>query len=66
MSAAFKPQAFLCYDFTVWDVSIKGSQPMSTFKKAMDRCAELNHRYGDGSHWVEPTDGLANTNVAQE
>jgi hypothetical protein len=42
MSAEFKPQAFLCYDFTVCDVSIKGSQPISTFKRAADRCDELN------------------------
>ena len=54
-----KPQAKLCYDFTVCGISVKGSAMVDTFKKAHDQCAKLNKRYGLESHWVEPADKSA-------
>ena len=56
-----KPQAKLCYDFTVCGISVKGSAMVDTFKKAHDQCARLNKRYGPESHWVEPADKIGNT-----
>ena len=56
-----KPQAKLCYDFTVCGISVKGSAMVDTFKKAHDQCAKLNNRYGPESHWVEPADEIGNS-----
>ena len=41
-----KPQAKVCYDFTVCGISVKGSAVVDIFKKAHDQCGKLNKRYG--------------------